>query len=130
MALGGEIYHHMGLFFLKKLVNTVPVADIQLHEAEIGVCHRGIQSGQIAGIGQLVHADDAIVRVLILQIKDEIRADKTGAAGDDDGHSPSPFGVDGAIQPFADAIFSRSATAWHCRVCRNSTSKAAWARLS
>ena len=41
MALGGKIHHHIGLFFLKQAIHALPVADIQLHKAEVGVIHHG-----------------------------------------------------------------------------------------
>ena len=38
---------------------------------------------QIAGIGQLIQADNAVLRVLLQLQIDKVSADKTGSAGDE-----------------------------------------------
>ena len=91
MTFGGEVHHHVGMLLLKKPVHALPVADVQLHKAEVGVIHDRSQRGQIAGIGQLVQADDPVVRVFAEHMENEIGADKSGAAGHDDGHCSPPL---------------------------------------
>ena len=41
MALGGEVHHHVRMLLLKQLVNGLPVADIRLHKAEMGLSITG-----------------------------------------------------------------------------------------
>ena len=86
MALGGEVHHHVGVLLLKQLVNGLPVADIRLHEAEVGVVHHRSQGGQVSGIGQLVQAYDAVIGMLLEHMEHKVAADKAGAAGNDNGH--------------------------------------------
>ena len=87
MALRRKIHHHIGLFFFKKSVNPCPVADIHLYKAEIGVLHHRCQGRQIARVGQLVQADDAIAGVFPQHMENKITSDKSGAAGHNYGHS-------------------------------------------
>ena len=91
MTFGGEVHHHVGMLLLKKPIHPLPVADVQLHKAEVGGIHDRSQRGQIAGIGQLVQADDPVVRVFAEHMENEIGADKSGAAGHDDGHFSPPL---------------------------------------
>jgi len=73
------------MFFLEQGKHGVPVANVRLHKAEVGIVHHGLQGGQVAGVGQLIQADDAIVRVLVQHMEHEVAADETGAAGHDNG---------------------------------------------
>ena len=60
MALGGKVDHNVGVLFLKELIHRGPIADIRLDEAELRIFHGLSQSLQVARIGQLVQADDAV----------------------------------------------------------------------
>ena len=105
MALGGEVHHHVGVFLLKQVIDSLAVTDVRLHETEVGLVHDALQRGQVSGIGQLVHADNTILRVLVQHIENEVAADKPGAAGDDDGHSCSSSKIgDGILQPRGSLI--------------------------
>ena len=64
MALGGEVHHDVGVLLGEELVHALAVADVNLDEAEVGVIHHGRERGEVAGIGQLVEADDPVVGVL------------------------------------------------------------------
>ena len=86
MTFGGKVHHHVGMLLLKQVVDGLAVTDVRLHETEVGLVHDAFQRGQVARIGQLVHADNAILRVLVQHIENEVAADKSGTAGDDDGH--------------------------------------------
>ena len=111
MALGGEIHHHVRVFFLKELVHALPVADVQLHEAEVGVIHDRGEGGQVARVGQLVQTHDAVVRVLAQHMEDKIASDKSGAAGNDDGHkcllffARSSFALEEQTLPFISLFY-------------------------
>ena len=91
MALRREIDHDVRRLPLKQLVDQLPVADVPQHKPEVRVVHDPLQGGQVPGVGQLVQADNPIVRILLQHVKNEIGSDKSGAAGHNDGHEPSPF---------------------------------------
>ena len=52
----------------------------------VGVALQRRQGFQIAGVGQLVEVDDGLVG-LGQPVEDEVAADETGTAGDEDGHA-------------------------------------------
>ena len=87
VALRREVDDRVGLFFLEDAVDGVPVADVGLAEAEVGLVHHGCQRGQVARIGQLIDAGHPISWVVFHVVMDKVSADKSGAAGDDDCHS-------------------------------------------
>ena len=87
MALRRKVDHHVGVLLLKELVDGLPVTDVDLAEAEIGVLHGPFQGGQVARIGQAVHAHHPVLRVSFKQIVNEVAADKAGTAGHNNGHS-------------------------------------------
>lgn len=82
MALSGKVHHDVGLLLLKELIDSSPVGDGGLDKAEVGVVHDAGQGLQIACVGQAVQTDDAVLRMSAQHIVDEVAADKTGAAGD------------------------------------------------
>ena len=86
MALRCEVDHNIGVFLLKELVDGIPVTDVDLAEAEVGVLHGRFQGGQVARIGQAVHAHHPVLRVIFQQIVNEVAADKAGTAGHEVNH--------------------------------------------
>ena len=86
VALRSEIHHHVGLFLFKQLIDEVPICDISPHEGEAGLLPDGREGLQVPRIGELVQAEDLVVRMGQLVI-DEIAPDKSGSAGDDDLHT-------------------------------------------
>ena len=90
MALGGKMDHRVGLLSLKNGVNRPPVTDIGLEKLEIGVLHGPLQGGEVACVGQLIHAQEGILRVSGQHMVDKIGANKPGSAGDKDFHGISP----------------------------------------
>ena len=86
VALGGEVHHDVRVLLAEDAVYGLAVADIDLAEAEVRLLHDGGKGGEVARVGQLVQADDAVLRVLCQLIKDEVGADEAGPAGDDNGH--------------------------------------------
>ena len=93
MALRREVHHCVGLFRLEERVHALPVADVQLDEAEIRMLHGALQRGQVSRIGQLVQADDPVFRMGLQHVIDEIGADEPGPAGHDDGHRISSYSM-------------------------------------
>ena len=72
MTFRRKIYDDIGLFFFKKRVNTLTIADIQLYKAKIRIIHNGSKRAEIAGVGQLVKADDTVIRVSGKHVKNKI----------------------------------------------------------
>ena len=115
MAFRGEIHHHVGMLFLKQLIHALTVADIQLYEPEIGVTHHRLQSGQVARVGQLVQANDSVIRVFFQHMENKIGPDKSGAAGHNDVHSQSSWARDSRYCPYS-VFFRPSPMARSCAV--------------
>ena len=86
MALGGEVDDDVGVLGLEEVIDGLAVGDVGADECEVFVLLRGFERLEVAGIGELVKADEAVFRVVLEFVVDEVAADKTGAAGDDDGH--------------------------------------------
>ena len=84
MAFGREIDDGVRFFFFKKLEYTVTVADIQPDKTEIRVIHDRRQRGKIPRISQFIDAHYPVIRVSFEMIVNEISADKSGSAGDED----------------------------------------------
>ena len=93
MAFRGEVHDDVGMLLLKKLIDGGPVTDVRLYKAEVGMIHNGGQGGQVARVGQLVQTHDPVIRVLSQHVEDEIAADESGAAGDNDGHRKEPLSL-------------------------------------
>ena len=91
MRFRRKIDNNIRMFFLKQLVDCFPVSNICLHETEIRVIHHGRKRRQIARIRQLVKADNPIVRVLLEHMEDEVAANKTRAASNNNRHYASPL---------------------------------------
>ena len=63
-------------------VDALPVPDVLAVEDEAGVLQGLFQGGEIPGIGQAVHTDHPVRRVVFQHVVDKVRADEAGAAGD------------------------------------------------
>lgn len=85
MALRREIDHQT--IPPQKEKRPLAVADIALHEARILRLHHRRDRRQIAGVSELVQADDPICRMSAQHIKDEVVADKASPASHDDRHA-------------------------------------------
>ena len=53
---------------------------------EIGIVHHGSQGGKIACIGQLVQADDPVIRIFLQHMEHKVTTNKTSAAGNNNIH--------------------------------------------
>ena len=94
MAFCGKVHHNVRMLFFKQLIYSFAVADIGLHKAEIRVIHDRRQRRQVARVGQLIEADNAVIRVFSQHVKNKIGTNKSGAAGNDDRHNLTPFAVE------------------------------------
>ena len=86
VALCGEVHHHVGFFVFKQLVNEFSVCNVSAHEGEARFIPDGCKRLEVPRIGELVQAEDLVVRMGQLVI-DEIAPDKSGSAGNDDLHT-------------------------------------------
>ncbi len=86
MALGGKVDDAVDVLVLHQLVDTVEVADVHTDELIVGLVLDVLEIGQVAGVGQLVEVDDAVLRILVDKQAYHMASDKSGSAGDDDIH--------------------------------------------
>lgn len=87
MRLCREVDDDVRLLLLKDAVDRLAVRDVRADELEVLLLHRTLERLKIARICQLVHADDAVARMLLEHVVNEIRANKAGTAGHKDCHS-------------------------------------------
>ena len=112
VALRREVHDDIRLFLFKERPDTLPVADVQADEAEPRVIHDSLQRGKIPRVGQLVHADDPVLRTLPPHMENEIGTDEPGSSRHQDSlplHIKSPHftfstGSQYRILPSATAI--------------------------
>ena len=81
VGLCRKVDHDVRMLFFKQLIHSFAVANVGLHKAEIRVVHNRCQCGQIASVGQLVHADDPVIRILFQHVEHRITTNKTSTAG-------------------------------------------------
>ena len=62
VGLCRKVDHDVRMLFFKQLIHSFAVANVGLHKAEIRVVHNRCQCGQIASVGQLVHAERKMVQ--------------------------------------------------------------------
>ena len=86
MRLCRKVDHYVRMFFFKQFIHSFAVTNISLHEAEVRIIHNRRQCGQIACIGQLVQADDPIVRILLQHVEHKVTTNKTSTAGNNNIH--------------------------------------------
>ena len=84
VALGGEVDDPVDGVFLHEGEHAVEIDDVGLDEEVVGARLDVGQVGQVAGVGEFVDVDDAIVGIFPDEKPDDVRADEPGAPGDDD----------------------------------------------
>lgn len=82
MAFGSQVDNAVDPLFLHQTVEGVEITDVHLHEPVVGAVLYVLQVGQIAGVGQLVKVDDAIIRILVYEQAHDVAAYESGTAGD------------------------------------------------
>ena len=83
VRFGGKIDDGAGLVLGKQFGDEVEVADVALDENVAGIATQAGEILEVAGVGQRVEVDDRLVG-LRQPVEDEIAADETGTAGDED----------------------------------------------
>ena len=83
VRLGREMHNRVDLLVAQQGLNRLLVDDIAFDESILFVPRDGLETAEIAGIGQRIENDEAIFRILVHPVMHEVSADKTGAAGDE-----------------------------------------------
>ena len=84
MAFGGQVDHSVDIVLAEHFADGVVVADVGLDEGVVRSIFDVSQVGQIAGIGQFIEIDDPIVGIFVYEEPHHMRADESGAAGNED----------------------------------------------
>ena len=95
VGLGGKVDDRVHGLTAKGRQGHVVVAYVAVHEGvAVAVLFHVVQARRVGGVGEQVVVHDTVVRVVGEPVADEIRADETGTAGDEDrGHAAFGFGV-------------------------------------
>ena len=86
MRLRREVDDDVRLLLLEDAVDRPTVCDVRADELEVLLLHRALERLEVARIRQLVDADDAVTRMLLEHVVDEVRTNEAGTAGHDDIH--------------------------------------------
>ena len=84
VAFGGQVDHSVDIVLAEHFADGVVVADVGLDEGVVRSIFDVSQVGQIAGIGQFIEIDDPIVGIFVYEEPHHMRADESGAAGNED----------------------------------------------
>ena len=89
MRLGGEVGDGVDLVFGEELRDEGGVADVTVGENVARVAREVGEVGGVAGVGEGVEIDELRERRAFFEeaLTDEVRADKAGAAGDEEVHT-------------------------------------------
>ena len=89
MRLRREVDDDIRLLLLEDAVDRLTVCDVRANELEVLLLHRPFKRLEVARVRQLVDADDAVIRMLLEHVVDEVRANEAGTAGHDNRHKNS-----------------------------------------
>ena len=81
MALRCKVDNDFRLLLLKNIVNCLAVGNIRLDELEMWVVHHRRKCLHVACVGQCVHAQNIVLRVLLQHKMHKVAANKSGTAG-------------------------------------------------
>ena len=81
MRLRRKVDDDVRLLLLEDAVDRTAVCDVRTDELEVLLLHRRLERLEVARIRQLVDADDAVTRMLLEHVVDEIRTNEAGTAG-------------------------------------------------
>ena len=84
VAFCSQMDNAVYLIVVHQLEHQLEVADVALHKGVVGLVLDVLEVGQIACISQLVEVDDVILGIFVHEQTDNVGADKSGAACDDD----------------------------------------------
>jgi hypothetical protein len=83
VRLGGEVDDRARPVFRQQRTDGAGIADIAAHEQVPFIAGKRRQASHVAGVRELVEIDERLA-VLREPVEDEIGADESGAAGDED----------------------------------------------
>src|SRR5215471_12936183 len=84
MRLCGKVYDQVDFLLVEKLIEEHAIANVSLDESHLRVAVSRRKARQVACIGQCIEYDDSIGWVFPQPIVNKVRADESGAAGDED----------------------------------------------
>ena len=79
------MHHGVDFLFFEQFWDQRAVANVTVDEAVVRAFLDAGQVFRIAGIGERVQIDDAIFRMMLAPVMNEVGADEAGAAGDEYG---------------------------------------------
>ena len=103
MGLGGEVHHHV--VRSDQLIDQLGVADIALDQRE-PVLGKSIERAAVARVGEEVEHGDRVVGV-VEDMTDEVRADKSRPAGDQESAACSPVYIVPIVRGLCPYYFHR-----------------------
>lgn len=84
VALCGQVDDAIDIVLLHDGAHAVEVADIGLHEGVVRLVLDILQVGEVAGVGERIEIDDAILGVLVDEEADDVGADEAGTTCNQD----------------------------------------------
>ena len=81
MALCGKVDDAVDIVLLHDGAHAVEVADIGLHEGVVWLVFDILEIGKVACVGEGVKIDNFVLRVLVDEKTNDMRADESGASG-------------------------------------------------
>ncbi len=80
MAFGGEVDDAGYLLVLHQLVHLFEVTDVSLDKFVVRLVFYVFESGEVAGVSELVDVDDVVVGIFVDEESYNVGADEAGAA--------------------------------------------------
>gem|GEM_PF-2459135 len=84
MAFRGEVDEGVDLLAAQQVFDPGLVADVTVHEAEVGVVPDRVEVVELARVGQGVQHHYAVIWVVFHPVVDKVAADEAGTAGDEE----------------------------------------------
>jgi len=85
MTFGGKVDDAANVILGEQAIDKLLIADIALHEGVVGHAFALSHVGKVARIGKLIEVDDMIFRILLAEVRNEIRSDEPGPASNEYG---------------------------------------------
>ena len=104
MAFRSEVDNTIDVLVLHQLIDPFKVADVHFDKLVVRFALDIFQIGEISRVGQLVKVDDFIFGIFVHEKANNMAADESGAAGDDNG-SRHGFGIYGLRFTVCDLLF-------------------------
>ena len=90
VRLRRKVHDDVGALLRKDRIHRFAVRDVSAHESKLRIPHRARKRFHIACVGEFVHTEDLVIRVVFQFVVNEVRADKSGAARHQQFHVQSP----------------------------------------